>query len=378
MVEAEVISPVILFIVKYKWIFLFYVLAALFILLTKKRWEIHAKIIYLYRTSLGLAWMDAIANKYREIVKLVSLIGVGIGFTGMIVIAVTLIISAWQLVTVPEAPASVGLVLPETTIPGIGVLPFHFWLITIFIIAVVHEFSHGVVARAHNVRVQSSGIAFIGPILAAFVEPEEKKLAKQSDVVQYSVFAAGPFANILLGFFAILASLLLLNFSAGIEVVAVNPGMPAEAAGLPQGTIITQFNSQQVSGVDDLQAALTAAKGKEDVHVVTASGQGYILNMSGRDKMGVQLRNSFGIGMKAAVLNWVNDLLFWLRILSFGIGLFNLLPLGPVDGGRMFRIAMHRLVRNRKSADAWFRNVSIAFFVLLVLLLTFPFVRTIF
>ena len=30
-------------------------------------------------------------------------------------------------------------------------------------------------------------------------------------------------------------------------------------------------------------------------------------------------------------------------MLNFGIGLFNLVPVGPIDGGRMFQLAMYKL-----------------------------------
>ena len=42
------------------------------------------------------------------------------------------------------------------------------------IVAIPHEFAHGIFARLNNLRVKSSGFALFGPILAAFVEPDEK------------------------------------------------------------------------------------------------------------------------------------------------------------------------------------------------------------
>jgi len=43
-------------------------------------------------------------------------------------------------------------------------------------------------------------IASIGmiPITLRFVEPDDKKIEKSSDVAQYSIFAAGPMANFVL------------------------------------------------------------------------------------------------------------------------------------------------------------------------------------
>ena len=89
-------------------------------------------------------------------------------------------------------------------VPGLGILPFWYWLIAIFVIAVVHEFSHGIVARAHNIPVKHTGLAFFGPIIGAFVEPDEKKLRAGKDITQYSVYAAGAFSNVILALLALL------------------------------------------------------------------------------------------------------------------------------------------------------------------------------
>ena len=42
------------------------------------------------------------------------------------------------------------------------------------------------------------------------------------------------------------------------------------------------------------------------------------------------------------VIEWINQLLVWIAAMNFGVGLFNLLPLGIVDGGRMLHVALHR------------------------------------
>ena len=44
-----------------------------------------------------------------------------------------------------------------------------------------------------------------------------------------------------------------------------------------------------------------------------------------------------------SVLTWVTGFLRWLFLLSLGIGLFNLLPLPIVDGGRMAQVFLHKL-----------------------------------
>ena len=197
------------FILKYKVIILFYLAIIIFLIIKRKKITTQAKVIILYRMKWGLKWMDKYAKKFREWIIILGYIGVGAGYIGLIFISYILIKNLYDLITQPAAVSGVSLVLPGLNVPGLGVLPFWYWLIAIFVIAIVHEFAHGIVARAHNIKVKNTGIVFFGPIIGAFVEPSEKKLQKEKDIKQYSVLAAGSFSNIILA----LVALLLLNFA---------------------------------------------------------------------------------------------------------------------------------------------------------------------
>jgi membrane-associated protease RseP (regulator of RpoE activity) len=78
--------------------------------------------------------------------------------------------------------------------------PFYFtyWIVIIAIVAITHEFAHGIIARLNNIKIKSTGFGFLGPFLAAFVEPDEKQMQKTSKFAQLSVLAAGTFANVLM------------------------------------------------------------------------------------------------------------------------------------------------------------------------------------
>jgi membrane-associated protease RseP (regulator of RpoE activity) len=56
-------------------------------------------------------------------------------------------------------------------------------------------------------------------------------------------------------------------------------------------------------------------------------------------------------------------LIGWIFIANLGVGLFNLLPLGPVDGGRMFLLASLALFKNneKKAKRLW---LIVSFFTL--------------
>ena len=86
---------------------------------------------------------------------------------------------------------------------------------------------------------------------------------------------------------------------------------------------------------------------------------------------------SMGAGRKAALggIGWWGGFFWWVLILSSGIGLFNLLPLGPTDGGRMIQLVL-RDWRGQASGDRLWKQVSTVFIVLLVMNLLVPMART--
>ena len=91
-----------------------------------------------------------------------------------------------------------------TEIPSLSFLPpfnFTYWIVIIAIIAITHEMAHGIFAAHNNVKTKSTGFGFFPfflPIfLAAFVELDEKTMAKKSKFSQLAILSAGTFANIL-------------------------------------------------------------------------------------------------------------------------------------------------------------------------------------
>ena len=145
---------------QYKWVILFYSAIILLIYLNRKRFDMHG-IMALYRTKVGLKLMDKWANKHREGLKLLGYIGIGAAYVGLIFITVVLIKSLITLFTVPGAPPAVSPVLPGVKIAGTGLtMPLITGWLVLFVVVLVHEFAHGVVARVHNIKVKNSGLFF--------------------------------------------------------------------------------------------------------------------------------------------------------------------------------------------------------------------------
>lgn len=382
------------FIIKYKFIIIFYIALGLLFYIKRKDVQRQAKIIFLLRTKWGLKWMDKFSSKYREWIILLGYIGVGAGFVGLVLISVILIKNLIDLVTKPAAVNGVSLVLPGVNVPGLGVLPFWYWLIAIFIIATVHEFSHGIVARAHNIKVKKTGIVLFGPIIGAFVEPKEEQLRKQSDIKQYSVLAAGAFSNIIL---AIIALLILNLATFPIQQTMVEPSgfsfnnyfsknYPFEKAGIEPGEKIIGYNNNKISKFEDLEKELYILNPGDQLLIKTEKDEYDITLVENPDipnkaflgisnvKNEFNLKKEYNIGYKSWIyysVNWINGFLRWLFILSLGIGLFNLLPLPIVDGGRMSQVFLQKL-KGTEKGNKVYSKVSMFFLIILLLNLIYP------
>ncbi|PIN73485.1 hypothetical protein COV20_04650 [Candidatus Woesearchaeota archaeon CG10_big_fil_rev_8_21_14_0_10_45_16] len=390
------------FLLKYKAIILFYAVIIILLYLKRKRLDFQAKVIVLYRMKWGIKWMDKYSSKFREWVVLLGYIGTGVGFIGMLTIMYVLIKNLVDLVLKPAATSGVALVLPGTEIPGLGILPFWHWLIAIFLIALVHEFSHGIVARAHNIKVKNTGLVLFGPIIGAFVEPDEKKMRKESDIVQYSILAAGAFANILLA----IAAILLLSFvTAPLQQTMIEPtgfsfasyvenGLPAETAGIPVNVIVYSIDGKEVTDFESFSEVLYTKKPGDQIMVGTVENE-YPLTLidnpdsPGKPFLGIyNIKNEFdvkeqyqsGIGSVAFfTLEKLNGFqqpnhgfLKWLFLLSLGIGLFNLLPLPIVDGGRMAQVFLYKL-QGAERGEKNYRRIGMFFLVILLFLLGLSF-----
>lgn len=385
---------------QHKSIILFYLVIIIFLIIKRKDIVAQAKVILLYRTKWGLTWISAFSARYRQLVILAGYIGVGIGFAGMIFISLTLLKNLYDLIISPATTPGVSLVLPGVKVPGLGVLPFWYWLLAIFIIAVIHEFSHGIVAKAHNIKVKNTGLVFFGPIIGAFVEPEEEKLLQEKDIVQYSVYAAGSFSNILL---AVVALLLLSLVFAPLQQTMVQPSgftfqgyynstFPAAKAGILPGMVITTVNNVPITEFQTFSDELQCAKPGEIISVGTAektysiilaqspdnAKQGFLGITEIENKVEIKEKYQHGIwNVIYSSVDWITGFLRWLYILSFGIALFNLLPLPIVDGGRMAQTFL-RQWKGQEKGDKRYKQIGLFFLLILLLSLFFPLISKLF
>ena len=377
-------------------LFILFLIALSVLLYIKRKDLVVQKILHpfiyiiMYRTKLGLGLMEKMASKYRGAVQLFGYVSVGVGFFGMLYVSLGIFIFFIKLIFQPTVDTNgVSLVLPFTHIPGIGYLSFTHWILAIFILAIVHEFSHGVVARSHHIPVKSSGFAvfaLLAPVIpAAFVEPDEKKLGKAHDIVQYSVFAAGPMANLVLAFLLVLAFPYVADMTnstlAPFEDVITHPigfsyevleneSYPAYTSAVPPA-ILSSINGKPVDDYSQFMSYSSCLLPDQEVTLGTDKGEYTFTAIPRSDNpekgfMGIKpTQNERRINTEyagiAGVYYWFRGFIKWLFLLNLFIGLANLLPLGIVDGGRMLQTALHSMFDDKTRAQKLWVFISMFF-----------------
>jgi membrane-associated protease RseP (regulator of RpoE activity) len=226
-------------------------------------------------------------------------------------------------------------VIPGLEIPGVPIqIPVSAW-ISLFIVIVVHELSHGIVAVREKLRLKSLGLITAGffPI-GAFAEPDEKQLQDTTMQKRTRVYSAGSMMNFAVTF-VFLALLIpsqmlinpMLNANYYAEIVSVGDGSPAQLAGLTNDTKLYNIEVLSSNITSGTPVTLVTDKGNFTA-VPNATGQlGLTFNQN------LQLKSN-------SITHWIMyyylEIVSWTAVLNFSVGMFNYLPFFIFDGARIF------------------------------------------
>lgn len=254
-----------------------------------------------------------------------------------------------------KAIPGVAPLIPGVQIPNVPLfVPLHGWL-SLLIILVVHEFSHGIVARLYKIPVKNAGIILLGFLpIGAFVEPDEKSVQKMPENESLHLLAAGPMSNMVLFVLALVA---FLAFSAVfvspysdsqvviqnvLEFTTATDGnqYPSPAFGvLEKGMIVTHVNGVAVSSVNDFKDELTKS---ESIVLIGKDANGIdfekTVSKNAEGRLGIEVTELKDMDSVPFAPFIIAEFLFWLAILNFLVGFVNFLPMPPFDGGRMVMI----------------------------------------
>lgn len=297
--------------------------------------------IIMWRTKRLLGFIDRLAQRSRKLWKVYADVGIALGFMGMAYVFYALFKTAMATVQTHGRQAGVQLVIPGLTIP------LWYGLIGLAVVMIVHELSHGVTARADGLPLKSVGLVLFFVIPGAFVEPDEEELKRAPLRTRLRVYGAGSLANIVTALIAVMVINLALTpllQPAGIEVAGVVQGAPAFGV-LEKGDVIVGINGETIKTLEDFEKAINGTRPGEVITLtVLRNGEEKSLSL----KLGARENNPdkpyIGIYLGQHYTSKVGHeglifplffAFYWIYILNLGIGLMNLFPLVPLDGGRM-------------------------------------------
>lgn len=351
--------------------------------------------MFLYRTKRFNNLLKKIGTCCPRFWKWFGYIGIPVGFIVMILIFGYLLYSFLKLFLVPSAAPTLSLVIPGVHIPGASFfVPFWYGIIALFVVILVHEGAHGVVATALKQKIKAAGVGMLAFLPLAFVEPDEKQLVKQPAKTQLAVFSAGTMANFVTALIVMLLASFVVAPLVGQAIVAngafvesVTADLPAEIAGLSHGQIITAIDGQEIITVDNFTTYMYNVKPGQTITIFADNKSHEVTTIANPQNaslahMGIQFKQNVDIKPELAdkygKLPWglwyFLQLLYWIFMLNIGIGAINLLPLGPIDGGRMASIALEKKMKNKERAKKLFSLISWLSLALLLANLIGPYI----
>jgi hypothetical protein len=374
MIDLEILS-----------ILIFFCIVALLLIKDRKKVEFKGGVV-IRRWEKGKKAIDKITRKHKKTMRIVGTIGIVISTLASIYIFVFL----FQCLSLPELRGKCfAIVLPRVEkVEYPEQLPivsprFWPWIISIFLLVIVHEGMHAIFIRTEGVEIKNYGLIFLFVLpLGAFVDPNLKQIKKLSFVKKLRIYSAGSFGNFILAGIIFLISIvasfiiydwLTLAYPYGVEVVAINntPACDVNLTG-----IILRINGNEIRDVNELKNVLEKVKPGQNLTIETTKGIFTIKTIehpeeNGKGYIGILVLGS-ALKWKSETLKIVTDvlftLLFWIFALNLGIGLFNLLPLKPLDGGLIFEEFSNRIFKEKGEAITRLVSLITLAFIILNLL----------
>jgi len=271
----------------------------------------------------------------------------------------------------PTEFAELTVLIPGVTLTSAPAIAF--FLLCIPIVLVIHEGAHGIVASLEKIKIKTGGFVVFIALFAGFVEPDEEEFDKAKKISKLRVIGAGATANVIFAF--ALGALLLTNpifalvlpeplvewfYDApdGVLVISIIPDSGAEKAGLQSGDLITAINGVIIITPLDFQK-IDLKPGETVTVTVQRNGQQLQLPVEimpspddpNRGLVGIMRDNALSYKPIYNFIEWdpqVSMFLLWLWMISFFIGIINMLPLPILDGGKFIYTIIEKKASEQK------------------------------
>lgn len=346
------------------------VLVAKGLKLEKRGFEIKAYSLT-YKNYGVQAALTKVLNRTRRGIRVFADISVVAGFLMMGFAFWFLLNNVSNYFVEPTEFSELTILIPGVTLTSSASITY--FLLSIPIVLVIHEGAHGIVATLEKIKIKTGGFAIFIALFAGFVEPDEEEFNKAKKISKLRVIGAGATSNVIFSFalgailltnplFAIVLPEPILGWMYeepdGVLVLSIIEGSGAEKAGLQPNDIITAINGIDVRTPLDFQKADIVPGQTVNVSILR-SGQQLelpIVIMPSEDDperglIGIIRDNSFAYKPVYNFIEWNNPslsmFLLWLWMISFFIGIINMLPLPILDGGKFIHSIIDKKISER-------------------------------
>ena len=266
----------------------------------------------------------------------------------------------------PSEFAELTVLIPGVTLTSASAIMY--FLLSIPIVLVVHEGAHGIVATLEKIKIKTGGFAIFIAMFAGFVEPDEEEFDNAKKISRLRVIGAGATSNVIFAFglglilltnpmFAMILPEPFLGWfyesPDGVLVLSVIEGGGAEKAGMKENDIITNISDVRIISPMDFQKVDLKPGETIDVTILR-DGQEIVFPITimsspddpERGLVGIMRDSSSSFKPIYNFIEWSNPhvsmFLLWLWMISFFIGIINMLPLPILDGGKFIQTIIEK------------------------------------
>ncbi len=375
-------------------------------------------------------------RRYSRALRIYGSVGVGMVIIVSILMVGLILLSVNLTIALKPEPTAINKPQNLFLIPGLNeFVPSTFAVWFAFILTlVVHEFGHAILCRVEQIRVKAMGVLFLVIPIGAFVEPDEDQVKEARSWPKMRMYGAGIMNNLVIG---VLCFGLLVSMIGWAEpskepiVVGFYKDYPAAEASIPIPSVIKTINGTPVQTTAEVGDYLNNTlpgdyvlvgfekDGAISEHLLNLSSWPVSLGERDSGFMGVYYYNGQGViettqrffspvgfmmflsvpfipgyeGQQLRVLGFdipdtsyytepfpfywqVIHLLFWSGFINLAAGLFNALPMLPLDGGLIFKEGVERLLARRgleKFGVHVVGAVSSLMLIMMIALFTLPY-----
>ena len=277
----------------------------------------------------------------------------------------------------PTEFAELTVLIPGVTLTSGSAIMY--FLLSIPIVLVVHEGAHGIVGVLEKINIKTGGFAIFIAMFAGFVEPDEEQFSKAKKISRLRLIGAGPTSNVIFAF--ALGAILFTNpmfamvvpepflssfyeeAEDGVLVLSLIDGGGAQQAGIQENDVIIKINDVNIASAIDLQKnplepgemvnVTILRDGNQVVFPVTImtspdDPERGLIGIMRNDQPPKPIYNFIDWGLDTPMGFQFSMFLLWLWMISFFIGIINMLPLPILDGGKF----IHTIIEGKISEKA--------------------------